>query len=92
MANERGNEIRAIRVGSLTVNLHNVGYLEVVEGVNDDNEPVKALWVHFIGGRNVQLYSGDAKTTMDLYEYINVCMGQFLDLIYITEPKKESKQ
>ena len=74
------NQIRAIRVGSITVNLHNVSYIETIEGVDDDDKPVKALWVNFIGGRNVRLISGDADRCEHIRDYIEVCMGQFLNL------------
>ena len=84
---EQTNAIRSVRVGNITVNLHNIGYLECVDTENDDGTLVKAIWVYYIGGRNTLLYSGDPKICQGLYEYINACMGQFLDLTYLTEKK-----
>ena len=85
----RHDAIRSVRVGSITVNLHNVGYTEVVDTVNDNDEKVKALWVYFVGGRNVLLYSGDPAICQGLSVYIDACMGQFLDLTHMTQPKSD---
>ena len=84
------NAIRAIKVGSITVNLHNVGYIECLERENEeDGTPEKHLWVYYVGGRNHLLYAGDPETCEELYEFINAAMGQFLDLTHITEKKRE---
>ena len=80
------NAIRAIKVGSITVNLHNVGYTQIVDSVDDDDKAVKVLWVYFVGGRNVLLYSGDPTLCEGLSAYIDTCMGQFLDLTHLTQP------
>ena len=85
---ETTNAIRSVRVGNITVNLHNVGYVECIDTVDDDNTPMKALWVYFVGGRNVQLYSGDPVICQNLHDYIDATMGQFIDLTHLTEKKK----
>ena len=86
------NAIRSVKVGNITLNLHNVGYLECLDRVSDETgEPEKTLWVYFVGGRNVLLYAGDPEICQGLYEYINAAMGQFLDLTYITKPRREQK-
>ena len=82
---EYTNAIRSVRVGNITVNLHNVGYLEMIDSVNDAEKPTKALWIYYVGGRNTLLYNGNPKTCEQLYEYINAAMGQFLDLTYLTD-------
>ena len=89
---EQTNAIRAIRVGTISVNLHNVGYTQIVDSVDDDEKPVKALWVYFVGGRNVLLYSGDAEICEGLSACIDACMGQFLDLTHMTQPKAEKTE
>ena len=38
---EHTNTIRSMKVGNITVNLHNVGYLEILDGENDAGEAVK---------------------------------------------------
>ena len=35
------NAIRSVKVGNITVNLHNVGYLEVIDAESDDGEATK---------------------------------------------------
>ena len=88
---ENTNAIRAMKVGSITVNLHNVGYFQCLDRESDDGTPEKCLWVYFVGGRNHLLYAGDPSICESLYEYINASMGQFLDLTYLIDPKKENE-
>ena len=82
------NAIRSVRVGSITVNLHNVGYIECLDAVDDNDTPIKALWVYFVGGRNVQLYAGDPALCQDLHDYLDATMGQFLNITHLTENKE----
>ena len=85
---ETTNVIRSVRVGNITVNLHNVGYVECIDTVDDNDTPIKALWVYCVGGRNVQLYAGDPVICQNLHDYIDMAMGQFLDLTHLTEKKE----
>jgi len=86
------NAIRAVRVGNTTINLHNVGYIDCMDTVDDNNQPIKTLWAYFVGGRNIQLYSGDPIICQDLHDYIDAAMGQFLDLTHIVEKKECQEQ
>lgn len=38
---EHTNTIGSVKVGNITVNLHNVGYLEILDSKNDIGEAVK---------------------------------------------------
>ena len=94
-----GNEIRAIRVNNITVNLNNVTHVTNSDFFDHKNEQqIYVLTVYFQVSRPVVLYQGEQDVRDALREYIDATFGQFLDLSNIIntdihgQPRKETDE
>ena len=72
---------QAIQIGSKTVNLQNITYVECVP---IEGAPEKTLVVFFTSGHKMGLFKGDPVICDELYKYLNTALGA-LNLTNIAE-------
>jgi len=72
---------QAIQIGTKTVNLSNITYIECID---TDRDTEKSLTVYFTSGHKMSLFKGDPTVCKELYSKVNTALNA-LDLSNITK-------